>query len=242
MSSTLPDHYATLGLDRRCTVEQIKTAYRLLAKRLHPDVAGTSPEALRRAQELNAAHEVLSDATKRRAYDRELSERDKKPEAPREKIQRDIKQDVLLRIEEFFRGALLTVKVNDPGNPHGEETYQLDVPPDTAPGERFRLARGEPFEGGHVIVRVKARPDYRFKVRGSDLRCDLRISNQRAMQGGTEMTPGAQGRLVKVHVPAGVKRGVILRVAGEGLPKPRGGRGDLLVRVTYRPEVKVTRR
>lgn len=209
---------------------------------MHPDVAGASAEATRRAQELNAAHEVLSDPKKRGAYDKELAERDKKPEAPKEKIQRDIKQDVLLRMDEFFRGASLTVKVNDPGNPHGEEVYQLEVPPDTAPGERFRLPRGEPFEGGHVVVRVKARPDYRFKARGSDLRCDLRVSTQRATQGGTEMTPGPQGWLVKVHVPAGVKRGAILRVAGEGLPKPRGGRGDLLVRVTYRPEVRVTRR
>jgi curved DNA-binding protein len=217
-------------------------AYRLLAKKLHPDVNGASEEATRRVQELNAAHEVLSDPKKRRDYDRALTEEDKRPEAPKEKIQRDIKQDVLLRIEEFFRGANLTVKVNDPGNPHGEEIYHLEVPPDTAPGERFRLPRSEPFEGGHVTLRVKARPDYRFKARGSDLRCDLRISTQRAAQGGTEMTPGPQGRLVKVHVPAGVKRGAVLKVAGEGLPKPRGGRGDLLVRVTYRPEVKVMRR
>jgi DnaJ-class molecular chaperone len=46
---------------------------------------------------------------------------------------------------------------------------------------------------------------------------------------------------VRVTIPAGVTRGAVLRVPGEGLPKPRGGRGDLLVRVTYRVEVKISR-
>ncbi len=147
-----------------------------------------------------------------------------------------------MRIEDFLRGVSLEVKVNDPSNPDGPETYRLEVPPDTAPGERFRLPRHAPFAGGSVILKVKALPGYRFKVRGSDLRCDLRISAQRAAQGGTEMTPGALGRLVRVTIPPRAARGTIIRVPGEGLPKPRGGRGDLLVRVTYRPEVRVTRR
>jgi DnaJ-class molecular chaperone len=44
-----------------------------------------------------------------------------------------------------------------------------------------------------------------------------------------------------VTIPAGVARGALLRVMGEGLPKPRGGRGDLLVRIIYRVELKVSR-
>ena len=47
--------------------------------------------------------------------------------------------------------------------------------------------------------------------------------------------------MVRVTIPAGVTRGAVLRVPGEGLPKPRGGRGDLLVRLTYRVEVKISR-
>ena len=91
-------------------------------------------------------------------------------------------------------------------------------------------------------VRVKALPGFRFKARGSDLRCDLRISAQRAEQGGSEMLPGPSGSMLRVSIPAGVSRGEILRVPREGLPKPRGGRGDLLIRITYRPEVRITRR
>jgi curved DNA-binding protein len=236
------DPYAILGLDRGCTTAQIRAAYRRLARRHHPDVNADSAEATARLQELNAAYEILWDAEQRRIYDRDHGGgEDVVPPRTAGRVERNISQDVNLRIEEFLRGAELEVRVNDPANPQGPETYSFTVPPDTAPGERFRLPRDEPFRGGFVIVRVRARPDYRFKVRGSDLRADLRISADRAAQGGTERIPGATGVLVRVEIPAGVARGAIIRIPGEGLPKPRGGRGDLLVRIQYRPEVRVTR-
>lgn len=234
------DHYAALGLDRRCTVAQIRTAYRLLAKQYHPDLNPGSPEALTRSQELNAAHEILSDPARRRAYDRELERTDAAPARPA-KLERNVAQDVHLRIEELLRGVSLEIRVKDPANPHGAETYPLPVPPNTAPGTRFRLPRAAPFEGGFVQVRVRVLPGFRFKARGSDLRCDLRIKAQRATQGGVEMIAGATGAPLRVQILAGVARGEILRIPGEGLPKPRGGRGDLLVRVTYRPEVRISR-
>ena len=240
---TESDHYATLGLDRRCTLAQIRAAYRLLAKRHHPDLNGGSAEASARSQELNSAHEVLSDPARRRAYDRELADTEQAPPtAPVAKIQRNIAQDAHLRIEDFLRGATLDVRVNDPANTEGPESFTLVVPPGTAPGARFKIPRAEPFAGGFVQVRVKALPGFRFKARGSDLRCDLRINAQRAAKGGSEMLPGPTGSMLRVSIPAGVARGAILRIDGEGLPKPRGGRGDLLVRITYRPEVRITRR
>ncbi|MEO6786718.1 MAG: DnaJ C-terminal domain-containing protein [Chthoniobacteraceae bacterium] len=239
MSSASPDHYAALGLARGCTPAEIAAAYRLLAKRHHPDLNPGLPEAVLRAQEVNAAHEILSDPARRRAYDRELSGTDPRP--PLGKIERNITQDVHLRVEEFLRGTSLEVRVKDPANPHGVETYMLDIPAGTAPGARFRIARAEPFDGGWVTVRVKPRPGPRFKVRGSDLQSDLRISAARAAGGGSEGIASATGSQLRVVIPAGTARGAIIRLPGEGLPKSRGGRGDLLVRVTYRPEVRITR-
>ena len=240
MESADLDHYAALGLDRRCTAAQIRTAYRLLAKQHHPDFNPDSPEALTRSQELNAAHEILSDPARRRAYDRNLDRTAAAP-ARRAKIERHVSQDVHLRIEELLRGVSLEVRVKDPANPHGLETYPLTVPSNTAPGTRFRLPRAAPFEGGFVQVRVRVWPGFRFKARGSDLRCDLRIKAQRAAQGGMEIIAGATGAPLRVQIPSGISRGEILRIPGEGLPKPRGGRGDLLVRITYRPEVRISR-
>lgn len=235
------NHYATLGLDHRCTPEQIRTAYRVLAKQHHPDLNPSSPAAVARTQELNAAYAILSDPDHRRAYDHELNGAGKRARPPRTtKAGRNVSQEVHLRVEEFLRGVTLEIRVNDPGNPNGPEAYPLVVPPETAPGTRFRVARQGLFEGGFVLVKVRARPDFRFQVRGSDLRCDLKLKTERVAQGGTEMVRGITGAMLRVQIPRGIGRGEVIRLPGEGLPKPRGGRGDLLVRVNYRPEVRIT--
>ena len=197
-----------------------------------------------RTQALNAAHEILSDPARRRAYDRELDA----AEAPAKvqqreggKMERNISHEARLRLEDFVRGTTLELRVNDPANPGGVEIFPLEIPPGTAPGARFRLPRAEPFAGGTVTVRVKALPGFRFKASGANLRCDLRISARRAALGGTEMMQGITGAMLRVQIPAGAGRGAVLRISGEGLPRPRGGRGDLLVRITYRPEVRSSR-
>ena len=241
MQRSVSNHYATLGLDRRCTLAQIRAAYRVLAKQFHPDLNPDSPAAVARTQELNAAHETLSDPTLRAAYDQEL-DAPKKSAAPARgtKIQRNLSQDVNLPLEDFLRGTKREVRIHDPANPNGAEIYELIIPPETAPGTRFKIPRDESF-GGCVQLRVKAQPNFRFKTRGSDLRCDLKIKAERAKQGGTEMIRGLTGSMVRVQIPRGIGRNEIIRLANEGLPKPRGGRGDLLVRITYRVEVSISR-
>lgn len=112
----------------------------------------------------------------------------------------------------------------------------------TAPGARFRFARSEAAGGGHVTVRVGAMPSARYRARGADLRTDLRINAARAADGGTETVQGPMGRMLRVEIPRHARRGEIVKVKGEGLPTGRGGRGDLLVQITYRPDVRVTRR
>lgn len=229
-----------LGLSRRSTQQEIRQAYRVLARRFHPDLNHDDPQANARSQAINAAYEILSDPTRRRTYDRDL-DRASEETAPkhRAKIEHHIKEEVRLRIEDFLRGTTINVAVKDPANPEGAETYRVTIPPLTPPGTRLRMARVG--MEGFVELRLKALPGHRFKVRGSDLRTDLRVSAQRATQGGTEMIERPTGGMVRVNIPARAKRGEIVRVAGEGMPRPRGGRGDLLVRITYRPEVRISR-
>lgn len=244
MHNAEANHYTTLGIDRRSTVAQIRAAYWALTKQHHPDLNPDSPEAVARTQALNAAHEILSHPARRLAYDTELDAA-AGPAMQRERgsarMERNISQDVRLQMEDFLRGTSLEVRVVDPANPHGAEIFPLVVPPGTAPGARFRLPREGPFAGGTVTVRLKVSPGFRFKARGSDLRCDLRISATRATHGGMEMMKGVIGSMLRVQIPPGVGRGAVLRLPGEGLPKPRGLRGDLLVRITYRPEVRISR-
>ncbi|MGI8480628.1 MAG: DnaJ domain-containing protein [Chthoniobacterales bacterium] len=240
LQSGVSDYYTTLGLNRRCTTAQIRAAYRSLVKRHHPDVNAGSPEAGARSQRINAAYETLNDCARRRAYDHELRRTEAPP--PRAKIERNVTRDVYLRIEDLFRGTSLEVRVNDPGNPDGVEVYQWIVPPDTAPGFRYKLPRTESSGGGFVQLRVHVLSGFRFKARGSDLHFDLRINARMAAAGGSEFITAPNGHNLQVEIPRGVRRGQVLRIRGEGLPKARGGRGDLLARVNYRPEVRVMRR
>jgi DnaJ-class molecular chaperone len=239
MSFQEPDYYATLGLDRDCSAEDIRAAYRWLAKKYHPDVNAGSSEADARTRALNAAYEVLSGAASRKAYDHacEVEAAAARP-ARNGGLKRNLSEEVQLSITELLRGTSLSLRVSDPAQAGVIETHELVIPPGTAAGARFRLPRPG---GGFLDVRVRVRPDARFRPRGSDLRCELRITAQRAVQGGTEMVAGPTGARLRVTIPQGVARGVVIRIAGEGLPKSRGGRGDLLVRVNYRVEVRVSR-
>jgi curved DNA-binding protein len=236
------NHYATLGLDRRCTAAQIRDAYRSLARQHHPDLNPDSPAAVRQTQRINAAYHILSDPARRQAYDREFDEPES-PSAPKPAASANcnVTRDLNLRLEEFLRGTTREIRVNDPASPNGAEVYELVIPPNTSPGTQFRLPRAEPFTGGWVRLKARPLPDFRFKVRGSDLRCDLKISCQLAARGGTAQIRSLAGASLRVPIRPGVGRNEIIRLAGEGLPRRRGGCGDLLVRVVYRPEVRITR-
>ncbi len=236
------DHYATLGLHSTCSATQIRMAFRALAKQHHPDVNPDSSDAMARIQALNAAYETLGDVARRQAYDEACARAERTPVPPRARVAAStITQEVRLSLADFLRGASLAISVNDPAAAGAREWLTLVIPPGTAPGTRFRLRRAPPFEHGFVVVRVKARPDPRFSTRGSDLRCALKISAQRAMHGGAESVRNVLGQALRIHLLPGISRGEIIRIPGEGLPRVRGGRGDLLVRITYRVDVRITR-
>src|SRR6202041_1467928 len=73
------DPYEVLGVDRKANAGDIKSAYRRLAKKLHPDANKSDPKAATRFSELNAAHEILGDDDKRKAFDRGEIDAEGKP-------------------------------------------------------------------------------------------------------------------------------------------------------------------
>ena len=73
------DPYEVLGVDRKAGAGEIKSAFRRLAKKLHPDANKNDPKAAARFAELNAAHELLGDEDRRKAFDRGEIDAEGKP-------------------------------------------------------------------------------------------------------------------------------------------------------------------
>src|SRR5580700_3826682 len=70
MATQFRDYYETLGVSKTSTADEIRSAYRKLARKYHPDVAKDKKEGEEKIKEINEAYEVLSDPEKRTKYDR----------------------------------------------------------------------------------------------------------------------------------------------------------------------------
>lgn len=123
------DYYAILGLPRTATPSEIEAAFRILAKRYHPDTQPEEEDATVQFKLATEAHEVLSDAEKRREYDRSQHRRRRMPVAeapfpiratvskpttrpPRESL--DIETELRLRPEEAGQGRWIEMRVSIP--------------------------------------------------------------------------------------------------------------------------------
>ncbi len=199
------DYYEVLGVDRNATADEIRKAYRSLARKYHPDV-NKSPDAATRFAEMQAAYDVLSDAEKRKVYDRLGHAGVGVGQGP----------------GGFGRGGAWTVDF-------GQGRYDS---PDIASAfeELFGRRGGSPFESASAGRRRQAAPEPR---RGEDVHYPLTVSFMTAALGGSEeVRVGDPPRSISVKVPPGLEDGAHLRVKGKGLPGEAGGpAGDVLLDV-----------
>jgi DnaJ-class molecular chaperone len=225
------DPYDVLGVPRSADAPAIKSAYRKLAKKLHPDANKSDPKAAQRFGELNTAYEILSDDGKRKAFDRGEIDAEGKP-----------------RFYGFdgFRGQ--------PGGSFRPEDFESMFS-----GGGFRRAgRGAGGFGGiedilkgmfggaaasgrrtafdtHVDME-----DFAAPPAGRDVAVPLTISLAEAAKGGTRRVRLPSGKDVDVKIPAGLADGQQIRLKGQGLPGP-GTVGDALITVTIAPHPVFTR-
>lgn len=238
------DYYEVLGLQRGASQKEIKQAYRKLARKHHPDVNPGDKGAEERFKEINSAFEVLSDADKRKKYDR-YGERWEQAEA--------------------FEKA----RAQAGAGGGGWQTYQFDLNDilrqgggRTAPGFEgifdnlfsagSRRARG-PVRGQNIEYATEISLEEAYA--GTRRTLQLQSNEPCATCGGSGEIAGAvchvcQGRGVvsrprrlEVKIPAGARDGTRVRLAGEGSsPAGRGPRGDLYVVVRVQPHPRFERR
>ncbi|HEY6123204.1 MAG TPA: DnaJ C-terminal domain-containing protein [Steroidobacteraceae bacterium] len=151
---------------------------------------------------------------------------------------RDFEVPVEISLEDAFRGTTLSLSLSMPeydatGNlrrvPHN---VKARVAPGAVDGQRLRLPGkgGKGFQGGRdgdLYLDITLKPHRLYRATGHDLYLDLPLAPWEAALGATVEIPTLSGA-VSLKVPAGTSAARKLRLAGRGLPKPRGGAGDLI--------------
>lgn len=250
------DLYDILGVARGASPEDIKKAYRRLARERHPDRDPSNPWAENEFKELAAAYTLLSDPKRRARYDR--GEIDATG-APRTRPGRANRGPGAKPSDRAFRGRAgrdgggvkvngadveyaLSVSFGDAalGATHHIELtsgkrLKVAIPPGTRNGQILRLkGQGMPGMGGgrdgDALVDIQVAPDPVFRAEGDDVHIELAVTLAEAVLGARIQTPTLDGA-VALTVPAGSNTGTLLRLKGKGLLRADGGRGDQYVRL-----------
>ena len=214
------DYYKVLGVPKNASQEEIKKAYRKLARKMHPDLNPDDKDAHRKFQEINEAHEVLSDPEKRAKYDK-YGENWKHAEEF-EKARQQYQQQGAW--SDFFGGG-----------EGGARTFYTEGDfTDDDFSDFFHSMFGRGF---------KQRKTSR-KFKGPDYQAELRLTLREAMQ-THKRTLTVNGKNIRITIPAGVANGQKIKLAGYGGPGVNGGpNGDLYITfiVEDDPEIQTTGR
>ncbi|MGA8613296.1 MAG: DnaJ C-terminal domain-containing protein, partial [Xanthobacteraceae bacterium] len=218
------DPYEVLGVDRKASAAEIKSAYRRLAKKLHPDANKNDPKAASRFSELNAAHEIVGDEDKRKAFDRGEIDAEGKP-----KFQ---------GFEGFGAGA-------GPGRGFGGgdanfENFSFGPEGFQRSTRRGRSGGGGGFAGFEDVLRdaFGGRSRAHFESEdigaGADVLAEMTVTLPEAAHGVTRRLRLPTGKDVDVKIPAGITSGQQIRLRGQGMAG-QGGAGDVLISVSIAP-------
>jgi curved DNA-binding protein len=222
------DYYATLGVPREASEEDIKKAFRKLARQYHPDVAKDKKQAEEKFKEINEAYEVLGDPEKRQKYDQLGARWQEGPGfAPP---------------PEWEGGRW--------ASPDGTQAHEFHFGGSTGFSDFFEqfFGRGGRYGGFEEAFGAGRRgggggggAEAPLAQRGADIEGDLLVTLEEVLHGSSRtislqrVEPGsgqAQTETIKVRIPAGVQDGQAIRVRGKGGQGLGGGQpGDLYLRV-----------
>ncbi len=208
------DYYKILGVSKNATADEIKKAYRKLARKYHPDVNPNDKEAERRFKDINEANEVLSDPKKREKYDKYGADWSKVSDEQHEAWS----------------------KAGGPGG-FGQQFYSSGSG-DFDMGdfsEFFRSMFGGGFSGatgGYSRSR---------SMKGQDYQAEMHLP-LRTVYTDSKHILTVNGKKIRITIPAGIKDGQVIKLAGKGAPGIGGGpAGDLYITVLVDPDPQYRR-
>jgi DnaJ-class molecular chaperone len=217
------DPYEVLGVPRGASAAAIKSAYRKLAKKHHPDSNKNDPKAAARFSEINSANEIIGDQEKRKQFDRGEIDAEGKP-----------------RFQGFPGGG---GGPRGRAGPGGFETHTFrtgGAGPGGFGGGGFEDILNSMFGGGAARgARPGAGGTFEFDpgtiALDLDLSVSMTVSLEESVKGAEKRVRLPTGKELNVKIPAGVVAGQQIRLKGQGDTAPGHPPGDLLITVNIAP-------
>lgn len=213
------DYYKILGVSKNASQEEIKKAYRKLARKYHPDANPGDEKAEEQFKAISEAYEVLGDEEKRKQYD-QLG-------ANWQQYQRaGSSGDQGSDFEDFMRQQGF-------GGGGGQRSYTYTGDFDDLFGGGFSDFFESFFGGGGFSNRSSAfagQREQQRQSRGQDLRANMEVDMATAYDGAEKIITVNQQRL-RIKIKPGIHDGQTLRLKGKGNPGSGGKAGDLLLTV-----------
>lgn len=215
------DPYEVLGVPRNASAAAVKSAYRKLAKKHHPDNNKGDSKAAARFAEINSANEIIGDEDKRKQFDRGEIDAEGKP-----------------RFTGFPGGG-----AGGRAGPGGFESYTFRSGGGGPGGGAFEdilnsMFGGAAARGARTGGAGRASP-FEFDTGGVGLDLDLQVSMtvslEEAAKGGEKRVRLPTGKELNVKIPAGVVAGQQIRLKGQGETAPGHPPGDLLITISIAP-------
>lgn len=225
------DYYKTIGVSKKASQKEIKSAYRKLARKHHPDVNPNDPTAEERFKEINEAYQVLSDKEKRQKYDRFGS-------------QWQQYRNTGGRPEDFNWSQWTQRAPGSSGGGTYRTVSQEDLSQMFGGGlggfsDFFETLFGAGFGGRTASQR---QPQARTR-RIPDAEHTLEISLEEAYHGTTRTLQFEGGRRIEAKIPAGVRSGSRIRLSGQaGKKSATVNSGDLYLKIKILPHKQFKRR
>ena len=216
------DPYEVLGVQRGASAAAIKSAYRKLAKKHHPDANKNDPKSAARFSELNSANEIIGDEDKRKQFDRGEIDAEGKP-----------------RFQGFPGGNPRARGAS--GGGFESRTFRTGgAGAGGFGGGGFEDILNSMFSGGGMRgARPGAGSTFEFDPGGIALDLDLSVamtvSLEEAVRGAEKRVRLPTGKELNVRIPAGVTSGQQIRLKGQGETAPGHASGDLLITVGIAP-------